>query len=118
MQKHLTLYPNSPSDAAAEAPASPLPTTMMSYLRLLLGETSFNSFLRFVHFSWMGHSGTLPSNWETDPVTCAMLTDPRANCSMSPKVREKVARQKAGYLNPLAQMGKVANPKPKITAKT
>src|SRR5688572_10325887 len=42
-QKHFTLYPSSASVAAADPPASPEPTTMMLYLRLLAGLTSFRS---------------------------------------------------------------------------
>ena len=41
IQKLSTLNPISASEAAAEAPASPVPTTMMSRRRLLAGFTSF-----------------------------------------------------------------------------
>ncbi len=45
-------------DAAAPAPASPVPTTMMSYFRLLFGATSFISRLQRSHFCSMGPLGT------------------------------------------------------------
>ena len=41
IQKMSTLKPKAPKEAAAEAPANPVPTTMMSNLRLLAGLTSF-----------------------------------------------------------------------------
>ena len=41
IQKFKTLKPNSPKDAAAEPPAKPVPTTMMSRRRLLAGVTNF-----------------------------------------------------------------------------
>src|SRR5215475_73926 len=56
-QKALTLYPSSPKVAAAEAPASPVPTTIMSNLRLLAGLTSFISCRYFVHFIPTGPDG-------------------------------------------------------------
>jgi hypothetical protein len=37
--KAFTLYPNSANVAAAEPPASPVPTTIISKLRLLAGFT-------------------------------------------------------------------------------
>jgi hypothetical protein len=43
MQKLLTLYPSSPSDEAADAPASPVPTTITVNLRRFAGLTSFDS---------------------------------------------------------------------------
>src|ERR1700682_1973202 len=60
-QKHLTLYPNSPSDAAADAPASPDPTTMMLYFRLLAGFTRFISKRARSHAVSMGPRGSLDS---------------------------------------------------------
>ena len=40
-QKLSTLKPIAPNEAAADAPARPVPTTMMSRLRLLAGLTNF-----------------------------------------------------------------------------
>src|SRR5262245_66208868 len=56
-QKALTLYPSSPNVAAAAAPANPVPTTMISNLRLLAGLTSFISCRYFVHFVATGPDG-------------------------------------------------------------
>src|SRR5690606_19534229 len=56
-QKLRTLYPSSASVAAAAPPASPVPTTMMSYFRLLAGFTSLSSKRCFVHFSSIGPLG-------------------------------------------------------------
>ena len=47
--------------AAAEAPARPEPTTMMVYLRLLAGFTSFISKRAWSHSFSMGPAGTLES---------------------------------------------------------
>ena len=41
MQKIFTLNPNAPNEAAAEAPAKPVPTTMTSNFLLLAGFTNF-----------------------------------------------------------------------------
>src|ERR1700756_522723 len=60
-QKHLTLYPSSPSVAAADAPARPLPMTIMSNLGRLFGATSFDSPRCFSHFFSSGPEGTLES---------------------------------------------------------
>src|SRR5271169_4094094 len=62
-QKDLTLYPNSPSVAAAEAPASPVPTIMTLYFRLLAGFTSFISNLARSHFCSMGPAGMRASSF-------------------------------------------------------
>src|SRR5512141_769348 len=62
-QKHFTLYPSSASVAAADAPANPLPTTMMSNLRLLAGLTSLRSNLCLSHFCASGPEGILPSRF-------------------------------------------------------
>ncbi len=45
MQKFITLKPNSAKDAAAEAPAKPVPTTIISKRLLLAGFTNFWVFL-------------------------------------------------------------------------
>ena len=50
------------AEAAAEAPAKPVPMTMMSSLRLLAGLTSFCSALYFVHFSAKGPVGIFEFN--------------------------------------------------------
>ena len=50
------------SVADAEAPASPVPTTMMSYFRLLAGLTSFSSNRCRSHVSASGPLGTFPSS--------------------------------------------------------
>ena len=47
------------SDAAAEAPASPVPTTMMSNRRLLAGLTSFKAKRWLSHFCSIGPEGML-----------------------------------------------------------
>ena len=57
MQNILTLYPNSPREAAAEAPARPVPTTIISSFLLLLGLTRLISDFLRVHFSDKGPSG-------------------------------------------------------------
>ena len=49
--------------AAADAPASPLPTTMISYLRLLAGFTSFISNLALSQAFSMGPLGMLGSRF-------------------------------------------------------
>ena len=48
--------------AAADAPARPVPTTMILNLRLLFGLTSFASAMNLSHFSASGPSGTLASS--------------------------------------------------------
>ena len=53
------MYPNSANVAAEEAPAKPLPTTMISNLRLLAGVTSFKLNLCFSHFSDIRPGGIL-----------------------------------------------------------
>src|SRR5471030_830150 len=60
-QKAFTLYPNSASEAAADAPAKPVPTTITSYLRLLAGLTSFKLNLCLLHFSANGPAGIFAS---------------------------------------------------------
>src|SRR5215204_5427436 len=61
MQKLSTLYPSSPSEDAADAPASPVPTTMMVNLRRLAGLTSFDSNRCRSHFSARAPPGILES---------------------------------------------------------
>src|ERR1044072_7711186 len=61
-QKACTLQPSSASVAAAEPPASPVPTMMMLYFRLLAGFTSFISNLCLSHRFSIGPAGTLPSS--------------------------------------------------------
>src|SRR6266702_6400287 len=60
-QKHFTLYPSSASEAAAEAPARPVPTTSTSNFRLLAGLTSLMSNLWLSHFAASGPEGALLS---------------------------------------------------------
>src|SRR5690348_9954005 len=60
--KALTLYPSWASDAAAEAPARPVPTTITSNLRLLFGFTSFMENLWFCQRVSMGPVGDLESS--------------------------------------------------------
>ena len=62
-QNARTSYPNSASVAAADDPARPVPTTMMLYLRLLAGLTSFWFFLYSVHFCGTGPGGTFDSSF-------------------------------------------------------
>ena len=52
--KTLTLYPISPSEAAADAPASPVPTTIISNFNLFAGLTRGTEDLYLVHFSANG----------------------------------------------------------------
>ena len=59
MQNIFTLKPKAPKEAAADAPASPVPTTMTSNFLLLAGFTNFWSALYFVHFSASGPCGIL-----------------------------------------------------------
>src|SRR5947207_511476 len=61
-QKHLTLYPSSPSVAAADPPASPDPTTMISYFRLFAGFTSFISKRHLSQAFSIGPLGILASS--------------------------------------------------------
>ena len=56
--KAFTLNPISPKEAAADAPAKPVPTTMTSNFLLLLGLTNFIENLWFSHFSSNEPSGT------------------------------------------------------------
>src|SRR6266699_6443921 len=58
-QKQETWYPSSASDAAAEAPASPEPTTRTWYLGLLAGATSRISDRWRVHLVSSAPLGTL-----------------------------------------------------------
>src|SRR5262245_5585762 len=64
----MTLKPISASDAAADAPARPLPTTITVYLRRLLGAMSLISLLHFVHLSAIGPSGTRAFNLDSTRV--------------------------------------------------
>ena len=59
MQNIFTLNPNAPNEAAADAPANPVPTTITSNFLLLAGFTNFWSALYFVHFSLSGPCGIL-----------------------------------------------------------
>src|SRR5262249_20050368 len=77
-QKHETLYPNSASDAAAEPPARPVPTTITEYFRLFAGLTSFMSNLCFVHFSAIGPEGTCDFN--STGTRSSLLYDSGVNC--------------------------------------
>src|ERR1039457_6558681 len=61
-QKHWTLYPNSPSVAAADPPASPDPTMMILYFRLLAGFTSLRLNLCLSQRVSMGPAGILASS--------------------------------------------------------
>src|SRR5882724_7041170 len=63
MQNDFTLYPSSASEAAAEAPANPVPTTMISYFRLLDGLTSLMLALCLSHFCGRGPEGILASSF-------------------------------------------------------
>ena len=56
-QKDLTLYPSSASVAEAEAPARPVPTTMISIFLLLEGLTKFMLPLCLSHLVESGPSG-------------------------------------------------------------
>src|SRR5260370_27623570 len=60
-QKHLTPYPSSPKVAAAEAPARPLPTTIISNFDRLFGATNFDSPRCLSHFLSSGPDGTFES---------------------------------------------------------
>src|SRR5687768_12307197 len=62
-QKQWTSYPSSASVAAAEAPASPEPTTRTLYRRLFAGLTSFISSRQRSHFVASGPSGTRGSSF-------------------------------------------------------
>src|SRR3954470_21730951 len=61
-QKHFTRYPSSAMEAAAEAPASPDPTTITLYLRLLAGFTSLSSNRCRSHRDSMGPDGLFDFN--------------------------------------------------------
>src|SRR3954468_20223258 len=61
-QKHFTLYPSSPRLAAVDAPASPLPTTITSNLRLFAGFTSFRLKRCLSHFCASGPGGIFASS--------------------------------------------------------
>ena len=76
--KHRTLKPNSPSEAAPEAPANPVPTNRMVYLRRLAGFTSFRSNLCRLHFCSIGPEGILAFNRDAvaaSVVVCALIAD-------------------------------------------
>src|SRR3954470_6028796 len=60
--KTFTLYPSWAIEAAAEAPASPVPTTMTSNLRLLPGLTSFISNLCWSQVFSIGPVGALETS--------------------------------------------------------
>src|SRR5260370_42686784 len=61
MQTDLTLKANSESEAGADGPARPLPTTSTSNFRLLAGLTSFRSNLCLSHLAASGPEGILAS---------------------------------------------------------
>ena len=66
-QKALTLYPSSARVAAAEPPAKPVPTTIISMSLLFAGLTKLILFLWFVHLSSIGPSGIFEFKfWEKD----------------------------------------------------
>src|SRR5689334_8019102 len=71
-QKQRTLYPSSLSVAAADAPASPEPTTMTVYFRLFAGFTSFISKRCFSHFRSSGPDGIL--DWSS-VIGAALMDD-------------------------------------------
>src|SRR6185312_4670440 len=74
-QKHRTLYPSSLSVAAADAPASPLPTTITVCFRLLAGFTNFISKRCRSHFFSMGPAGIFArSSMETLTTHLSRLT--------------------------------------------
>src|SRR5258708_20556962 len=58
-----TRYPSSPSVAAADAPARPVPTTMISNRRLFAGFTSLMSNRWLSHFCSIGPSGIFESSF-------------------------------------------------------
>ena len=60
--KAFTLYPSSPKEAAADAPAKPVPTTITSNFLLLFGFTNFIENLWFSHFSSNEPEGTRESS--------------------------------------------------------
>src|SRR5437016_10422651 len=67
-QKHETAYPSSASDAAADAPASPEPTTMTWCLTLFAGLTSRISARWRSHLSASAPAGTwAPAPWSPQP---------------------------------------------------
>jgi hypothetical protein len=63
-QKHFTLYPNSAKVAAADEPANPDPTTMISKLRLFAGFTKETEERYFVHLSDRFPSGIFEFNFD------------------------------------------------------
>src|SRR5690606_39915416 len=72
----------SASVAAAAPPASPVPTTMMSYFRLLAGFTSLSSKRCFVHFSSIGPLGIFAFS------SIALPYQAGQNCDRERDVRE------------------------------
>src|SRR5690349_13090724 len=60
--KALTLYPSWAREAAAAAPARPVPTTMMSNFRLLFGFTTFMANLWFCQRVSIGPVGDFESS--------------------------------------------------------
>src|SRR4051794_20096859 len=61
-QNETTLYPSSASDALADAPASPVPTTRIVNFRLFAGLMSFISKRWRSHLVSIGPSGTFASS--------------------------------------------------------
>ena len=61
-QKTFTLYPNSASEAAAEAPARPEPTTITSKFLLFAGFTNGTEERNLVHFCSNVPSGIFASS--------------------------------------------------------
>src|SRR5580658_3143049 len=82
MKNDLTLYPSSARDAAADAPASPVPTTMISYLRLLDGLTSLIAVLCLSHFWGSGPGGILASS-------CMLFYQPRQHRERNRNISEE-----------------------------
>src|SRR3972149_3572277 len=70
-QKQETWYPSSAREAAADAPASPDPTTMTWNFRLLAGETRRRSARCRSHFASSGPAGILASSF----IACSWMQE-------------------------------------------
>src|SRR5262249_39481227 len=96
-QKHFTRYPSSPRVAAADPPARPEPTTMISNLRRLFGLTRRELFLWFRHLFSSGPGGTLLSSLPIIPIALVELGRARLQwgwqCNQQKEARRKRARQ-------------------------